>query len=175
MQPQPTAYPVQYQNSYQPGNPQQPEIQYNTGFPAQYAAGVQLPYVQQQIQPQPPSYQEVAQFDPYGPISQGWGETAAQSQNQSQSPPSSTTYNGHLHPREFIRTHKAELEAWDQYAWKQVLNAFDGLKDAWAARTKEVEGRISQVRRDYGYTGEQEVARLQQLLKDANSHFGKIA
>jgi len=106
------------------------------------------------------------------PIAQDWGET--QTTNQSQTT-SSSTYNGNLHPREFIRTHKAELESWDTYAWKQVLNTFNALKDAWAARKKEVEARIAQVQRDYGYTGQQEVARLQMLLKEADSNFGAVA
>jgi len=177
-QPQSPGYPAQYQNSYQTGYPQQQQAQsqYNTGYPAQqqqYNTGLQSGYGQQQMQPQPPAYQDVAQFDPYGPIAQGWGENPNQSQNKSQ--PSSSTYNGNPHPREFIRTHKAELEIWDPYAWKQVLNAFDELKDAWAARKKDVEGRIAQVQRDYGYTGQQEVARLYGVLKDAESKFGRFA
>jgi len=176
MQPQSTGYPAQYQNSYQTGYPQQQQqqlqSQYNTAQQQQYNTGLQSGYGQQQMQPQPPPYQDVAQFDPYGPIAQGWGENPNQSPNKSQS--SSTTYNGNPHPREFIRTHKAELEIWDPYAWKQVLNAFDGLKDAWAARKKDAEGRIAQVQRDYGYTGQQEVARLYGVLKDAESKFGKF-
>ena len=63
---------------------------------------------------------------------------------------------------------------WDQYAWKQALNAFDALKDAWATRKKDVEGRIAQVQRDYGYTGQQEVVRLQGVLKEADSNFGRL-
>jgi hypothetical protein len=184
IQPQSSGYPAQYPNSYQTGYPaqQQPQIQYNTGYPVQqqqqqqYNTGLQSGYGQQQLQPQPPGYQDVAQFDPYGPVAQGWGDTQAPNQNQSQtssSVNSSTTYNGHLHPREFIRTHKAELEIWDPYAWKQALNAFSALKDAWAARKRDVEGRITQVQRDYGYTGQQEVARLQAVLQEADSNFGK--
>jgi len=177
VQPQSPGYPAQYQNSYQTGytgQQQQPQLQYNTGYPAQqqqYNTGLQSSYGgQQQMQPQPPAYQDVAQFDPYSPIAQGWGEN----QNQSQPSSSSNSSNGHLHPREYIRTHKAELEVWDQYAWKQVLNAFDALKDAWAVRKKDVEGRIVQVQRDYGYTGQQEVARLQGVLKEAESNFGMV-
>lgn len=143
----------------------------------QYGAGMQGGYGQPQMQPQPTGYQDVAQFDPYGPIAQGWGEGGQQQQQQQGSQPtststSSTTYNGHPHPREFIRTHKAELEIWDPYAWKQALNAFDVLKDAWTARKKEVEGRIAQVKRDYGYTGQGEVDRLQGVHKEADSKFG---
>lgn len=128
------------------------------------------------MQPQPTGYQDVAHFDPYGPIAQGWGtnpQTPGQpSSTQATSANPSSTYNGHLHPREYIRTHKAELEVWDSFAWKQVLNTFDTLKDAWASRKKEVEARMIEVQRDYGYTGQQEVARLREVMKTAESNSG---
>ena len=53
------------------------------------------------------------------------------------------------------------------------MNAVSVLKDACAARKRDVEGRIAQVQRDYGYTGQQEVARLQAVLKEADSNFGE--
>jgi hypothetical protein len=73
------------------------------------------------------------------------------------------------HPREYIRSHKLEIEAWDSYAWKQLLNAFDALKNAWDGRAKELGPTIAQYQQQltYGgggyYTGQiqQEVARLQ--------------
>jgi len=188
LQPQPTGYPAQYQNTYQTGYPGQqppPQMQYsNTGYQGQqpqYSPGMQSSYGLPQMQPQPTGYQDVAQFDPYGSIAQGWGEGQGQTQTKTQTSPttpssnSSTTYNGHLHPREFIRKHKAELEIWDPYSWKQVLNAFNALKDAWATRKKDVEGRIMQVQRDYGYTGQQEVGRLQGVQKQAESNFDSVA
>lgn len=189
MQPQPTGYTAPYQNPMQTGYPGQ-QMQYNnqyTGYPdqqqqqqqlQQYPTGYGQQQMQMQPQPQAIGYQDVAQFDPYGPIGQGWGETQGQQpqgQQQSQSQQSNTTsYNGHLHPREYIRTHKAELETWDSFAWKQCLNGFDVLKDAWTARKKEAEGRIAIVKRDYGYTGQGEVERLQGIVKDADSKFGML-
>jgi hypothetical protein len=177
---QPTGYPAQYQNASQTGYAgQPPQMQYsNPGYQGQqplYSPGMQSSYGLPQMQPQPTGYQDVAQFDPYGPITQGWGEGQAQTQPSPASPSnSSTSYNGHLHPREFIRKHKAELEIWDPYSWKQALNTFDALKDAWATRKKDVEGRIAQVQRDYGYTGQQEVERLQGVWKQADSNFDSV-
>jgi hypothetical protein len=188
MQPQPTGYPTtQYQNMFQTGyTGQPPQMQYNStsspGYQAQqlqYSPGMQSGYGLTQMQPT--GYQDVAQFDPYGPVAQGWGNGQAQAQLQlsptsptSSSSPSAT-YNGNLHPREYIRKHKAELEIWDPYAWKQALNTFDTLKDAWGARKKDVEGRIAQVQRDYGYTGQQEVGRLQGVRKQAELNFDSVA
>ena len=86
---------------------------------------------------------------------------------------SSATYNGNPHPRDFIRTHKAELETWDTYAWKQALGTFDALRDAWEARKREVEARVGAAQRDmqvqmqqmqmgyYAGQMQQEVGRLQ--------------
>jgi len=54
------------------------------------------------------------------------------------------------------------------------LNGFDVLKDAWTARKKEAEGRIAIVKRDYGYTGQGEVERLQGIVKDADSKFDSV-
>ena len=184
MQFQPTGYTSPYQNSTQTGylgQQMQPNNQY-TVYPAQhqqqlqqYQTGYGQQQMQVQMQPQPQviGYQDVAQFDPYGPISQGWGETQGR-QSQSQQQSNIASYNGHLHPREYIRTHKAELESWDSYAWKQCLNSFDILKDAWTMRKKEVEQRIAIVKRDYGYTGQGEVVRLQGIVKDADLKFGML-
>lgn len=173
IQSQPMGYPSQYQNEFQTGYNDQPsQMQYGSpGYQAQFSPGIQPGYNLQPQMQQPTGYQDVAQFDPYGPIAQGWGDGRAQ---PSAASPSSGTFNGNLHPREYIRKHKAELETWDQYAWKQALNTFDALKDAWAARRKEVEERIIQVQRDYGYTGQQEVQRLQDVKRQAGSNFGKL-
>lgn len=178
MQSQPTGYTPPYQIPMQTGYLGQQmqqsaypvqQQQYQTGYGQQ-----QMP-MQMQPQPQVIGYQDVAEFDPYGSISQGWGETQGRQSQRSQSQQSNTSsYNGHLHPREYIRTHKAELESWDSYAWKQCLNSFDVLKDAWTTRRKEVEGRIAIVKRDYGYTGQGEVERLQGIVKDADLKFGML-
>ncbi|KAF8071971.1 hypothetical protein FPV67DRAFT_909434 [Lyophyllum atratum] len=143
--------------------------------------------VQQQLQS--PSY--IAQFDPYASIGQGWaGEAQPQTQTHNmQGPmsgaPTSPSFSssGNPHPREYIRTHKAEIEAWDTYAWKQLFGAFDALKESWEGRTKELEQKISQLQTQLQYGGggyypgqiQQEGSRLQGLQKDAQSHFDSVA
>ncbi|GLB40450.1 hypothetical protein LshimejAT787_0803210 [Lyophyllum shimeji] len=159
-------------------------LQGSSGQPQQQA------YQPAQQQLQSPAY--VAQLDPYASIGQGWsGEPQPRTQQPQNTPGSmvgspvspSVSSAGHQHPREYIRTHKAEIEAWDTYAWKQLLNSFDALKDSWEGRTKELEGQISRLQAQLQYGGggyyalqiQQEGSRLQGLLKDARSHFESIA
>ncbi|KAF9468098.1 hypothetical protein BDZ94DRAFT_1247177 [Collybia nuda] len=146
----------------------------------------QQPYTVAQQTQNNPGY--IAQFDPYASIGQGWdGQTH---QTQSQPPQNSTSgiylttpSSGNLHPREYIRTHKAEIEAWDNYAWKQLLNSFDILKDSWEARTRELGGRVDQFQNQLRYGGggqypgqlQQETTRLQELLKDAQIKSDSVA
>jgi hypothetical protein len=151
----------------------------NTGMP-------QTEYnpVQQQLQNNP-GY--TPQFDPYASIGQGWdGQTQNQNQNQNQihplqSPTQSTfSSSGNQHPREYIRTHKAEIESWDTYAWKQLLGAFDALKDSWEARKKELQDKIAQLQVQLQHGGgyyamqiQQEGSRLQvvrMIFQSANPH-----
>ena len=131
-----------------------------------------------------PSY--IAQLDPYSSIGQGWDGSQSQSQGsqmQMQNPTgmqsptgtgsfqggTSRSAKGEYHPREYIRTHKGEIESWDSYAWKQLLNAFDALKDAWETKKKELEGQASQMQMQVQYSGggyygaqlQQEATRLQ--------------
>ena len=105
----------------------------------------------------------IAQFDPYASPGQGWNapsQTSPQSLNSQPiwSPPwsptsgsatTSTSPTGNPHPREYLRTHKAELEAWDRSAWDQLLNVFDTLKSAWERSAKELEERIGQLQMQY--------------------------
>lgn len=132
--------------------------------------------VQQQLQS--PSYSAAAQFDP---LVQGWSNNTPSSNQQPQlssfaaapmSPTSSITTSrsatGAVHPREYIKTYKAEIERWDSYAWKQFLNSYDDLKEAWANRKQEVNGRAQQLLTQMQYGGggyypqmQQEAERLQ--------------
>jgi hypothetical protein len=173
---------------YLEGQPQSQQVVYNP--------------VQQQLQS--PTY--LAQFDPYSSIGQGWdGQSQPQSQGQNptatggySTPTSNTSPLGDPHPRDYIRNHKLELEAWDGYAWKQLLNAFDALKNSWDGRTKELGSQVAQLQQQLAYSGggyyaaqiQQEGTRLQgvcfsfafftllsvyiftQLLKDSQSNFG---
>jgi hypothetical protein len=134
---------------------------------------------QQQIQNNP-GY--IAQFDPYASIGQGWeGQTQPQTQTQNQGQGQGQGPNSFSiapqnssgpHPRDYIRAHKAELEVWDAYAWKQLMNTFDTLKGAWDVRKTELEGKVAQLQNQMQYGGgayfypgqmQQEQGRLQEV------------
>ncbi|KAI0077902.1 hypothetical protein K474DRAFT_1661139 [Panus rudis PR-1116 ss-1] len=152
---------------------QQQQPQQYSGYPTQYG---QMGYGQPPQQQQPQNTY-LPEFDPLANSTSGPTSSQAQTQGNSQ-------YQT-AHPRDFIRQHKAELEAWDPYYWKQALNAFDSLKEAWGARKRDIEARA----RSFGgaglfsgggyggpYGGQgQEVARLEQLAKEAGSNFDSVA
>lgn len=95
--------------------PQQQQPQY-TGYPTSAQYGSSYGYGQAQTQytgvPQQ-NTQYAAEFDPYSQQAQ------VQSQNTSASSGGGSQYRP-PHPREFVHQNKAQLEAWDTYAWKQV-------------------------------------------------------
>jgi hypothetical protein len=149
-------------NSLATGYPQgqiQAQAQY-TGYPTQQAYGYQQQQPQQAAYGYPPHQQQqrqlLAQFDPYANLGQlsppssgtssiqgafGNGAMASstqaqQQQQQQQQPP------GVQHPRAFIQSHKAELEAWDPPTWKQVQGSFDALKTAWETRKRAAETQV---------------------------------
>ncbi|OBZ72548.1 hypothetical protein A0H81_07857 [Grifola frondosa] len=114
-------------------------------------------------------------FDPY-----------AQSQSSSASYGGNSSQYRPPHPRDYVQQHKTELEAWDPTTWKQAQNTFEALKDAWAARKREIEDRVRAMGGaglfgggGYGggaYGGQaQEFARLESLAKEAESNFNSIA
>ncbi|KAJ7903548.1 hypothetical protein B0H14DRAFT_945869 [Mycena olivaceomarginata] len=94
---------------------------------------------------------------------------------------SATSPTGQLHPREYLRQHKAEVESWDTYAWKQLLGTFEALKDAWETRKKEIEGNIVQLRQQMQYGNyhpaqvQQEIGRLQAMIKDCETTHDSVA
>lgn len=160
-------------NTAYTGVPQQ-QPQY-TGYPqmqapSQFGAGYQPGYASQQPQQNP---QYIAELDPYGPGSQ-----------PSYSGSSATGYRP-PHPREYVQQHKAELETWDSYSWKQIQNSFDALKEAWGARKRDIENRARSLGGaglfgggGYGgmYGGQaQELARLEGLAREAESNFDSVA
>ena len=141
---------------------------------------------QQQLQNNP-GY--IAQFDPYSSIGQGWGDGFSGStpggigitqsfstgSNNSTTPSTSSanvssygvSTSGDPHPRDYIRTHRSEIEAWDQYAWKQLLSAFESLMRAWETRKGELSRRVGELSQQMAYGGyyvtqiQQEAGRLQ--------------
>lgn len=123
---------------------------------------------QQQLQNNP-GY--IAQFDPYSSLGQALGDANMNSGNMNQgynpggpvqgmntgstmsstsgSVGSAASYGvsstGNPHPKDYIRTHKAEVEAWDQYAWKQLVSAFEALMQAWEVRKNELSQRVGEL------------------------------
>ncbi|KIJ05910.1 hypothetical protein PAXINDRAFT_158904, partial [Paxillus involutus ATCC 200175] len=133
MMPQPTGYGFQPASSFG----QQLQSQ-----PQQYA--FQSGYQNQQY----PGYQGhpqqtggagyLSEFDPYAQQPQSQSSSQSSSQQTTRAP--SNGPGNETHPRDFIRMHKAGLEAWDSYSWKQLFLSCDALKDAWSARKQQAEG-----------------------------------
>ncbi|KIJ62819.1 hypothetical protein HYDPIDRAFT_113926 [Hydnomerulius pinastri MD-312] len=192
-----TSYTPSYPGSPQPGVMSQPTgygFQPTSSFgqqlqsqPQQQQYGMQAAGYQNQQYPahqgysqQPGNQGYLSEFDPYAQQSQP--QTPA-NVNLSQ-PAGGVAPNGATHPRDFIRLHKTELEAWDSYAWKQMFNACDTLKGAWSARKQQAEGVVQQLGGNsapglfgpdpsFGYNGQLEG--WKQVLKDANNHFDTVA
>ncbi|KAI0331899.1 hypothetical protein GY45DRAFT_1321705 [Cubamyces sp. BRFM 1775] len=155
---------------------QQPQY---SGY-AQYGGGqgYQQGYPQQQQQQQQQQY--LAEFDPYaqqqaiqsqGAMAGSGGPSGQYGQRQQQQQP---------HPREFVVSHKAELESWDPYTWKQAQNCFDALKAAWEARKQELEARLRALGGAglfnggmYGGGPAQQYAQLDNMAKEAGLHVGE--
>ncbi|VDB88424.1 unnamed protein product [Peniophora sp. CBMAI 1063] len=196
--PQPTGYggsgfgqpQIQSQPSYS-GYGQQ---QQGYGFqqqPTGYGGG----YQQQQPQPYGGNG-NLAAFDPYANSSQFQQQQPQQQSGQfpsASTPAGGAAPPGQEHPRQYVQAHKAELEQWDQIAWKQATNAFDALAAAWEARKRLVDMRIQQLgstpgaaggffggqQQGYGGYGgynpqAQEVERLNGLAKEAENNVGTV-
>ncbi|KAF9238495.1 hypothetical protein BU15DRAFT_62470 [Melanogaster broomeanus] len=171
MIPQPTGYMFQPTSSFG---------QQLQSHPQQY--GVQAGYQNQQH----PGYQGhpqqagnpgyFAEFDPYSQLSQ--------SQNSSQATRTAPALGNAVHPRDFIRLHKAQLDAWDSNTWKQLFSACDGLKDAWSTRKQQAQGMVQQMGGNgipgpfgsdprFAYNGQLEG--WKQVLNDANNNSDTVA
>ena len=118
-----------------------------SGFPQQYPIQPGYPYsgTSYPAHTQPtnatPSY--LAEFDPYAQQQAQAPSQINHNRGATSSPPG-TGPAGVTHPRDVIRTHKSELEAWDTYSWKQLFGACDALKQAWSACKQQAEGIILQ-------------------------------
>lgn len=141
-----------------------PQQQYS-GYPTNSQYGSSFGYQQPQQQ-----NQYLAEFDPYSQQQNVMTSQPSQNGSQYKAP----------HPREYVRDHKTELEAWDGYHWKQTLNAFDALKESWQKRKLEAEARANAVTGLFsGYGGgnygqAQEYARLEQVVKQADSNIDSV-
>ncbi|KAF8841230.1 hypothetical protein BDN67DRAFT_967422 [Paxillus ammoniavirescens] len=173
MMPQPTGYGFQPASSFGQQLQSQPQqYAFQSGYQNQQHPGYQG------HPQQTGSAGYLSEFDPYA--------QQPQSQSSSQSSPQPTTRapsNGPgnaTHPRDFIRMHKAGLEAWDSYSWKQLFISCDALKDAWSARKQQAEGVVQQMGGThgapdprFGYNGQLEG--WKHALKEANNNFDTVA
>ena len=128
-----------------------------------------------------PNY--VAQLDPYGPIPQGWAADNAtpQSQqslsstnnnnnphfgygssNQINSGPVGFSSSGDPHPRDYIRSHRQDIEAWDPYTWKQLLNSCEALKKSWESKRNELKNKLAGLQSQLRYAGYYDRTQIQQ-------------
>jgi len=180
MQGQYTDYPSQQTTSYSYQHPQQ--------------TGYGYPPLQQQ-------QQLLAQFDPYANLGQQLSPPAS---SASLTPITNGAVGapppGVQHPRVFIHSHKAELEAWDPPTWRQVQSVFEALKSAWETRKRAAEAQVRALGGTVGappssasapgffsgaaygaYGGgyqtpqAQEIDRLNALIKEAHSNIDIVA
>lgn len=157
------------------GYQQQPQQQFTPGYstPNGYNTSGGLPG---QIQIPPTPYQQtgitgpgyLSEFDPYAAIAQGSWD--GQQQQQSYGNQGGGLSNGgalnsqpDLHPREVIRKYKAELEAWDTYSWKQLMNSLEHLKKAWERRMHELDARAKQLSTNWSVAAQHELAQYKNV------------
>ncbi|KAF8515544.1 hypothetical protein JB92DRAFT_2914288 [Gautieria morchelliformis] len=135
-----TSYGQQFgQQAYGGQLQPQPQLQ------AQYTG-----YIQNQQPPvSPQQYQQdiISQFDPYNGSGGNTNDWGGQTQVLSGTAPSSTQSrrlgpSGQPHPRQFIQTHKVELESWNAATWNQALNLFDELRRSWERRRTECQKHL---------------------------------
>ncbi|THH22133.1 hypothetical protein EUX98_g8241 [Antrodiella citrinella] len=140
-----SAYGIPSQQPQQQQIPQQQQQSQYTGYPTspQYGPGYQPQYPQALQQQQTAQY--LSEFDPYSQVgSLGQAQTShtgPYGQGPGQGPGQGSSTYQHQHPRDHIRQHKAEMESWDSYTWKQSLQSFEALKEAWLSRKREIEAR----------------------------------
>jgi hypothetical protein len=156
------------------GYQQQSQQQFAPGYgtPNGYNATGGIPG---QIQIPPPPYQQatnpsyLSEFDPYGSIGQGSWDGQQQPQQPQQQQGGGLTNGGALnsqpdpHPREFIQKYKAELEGWDAYSWKQLMNSLDSLKRAWERRMYELDMRVKQLSTNWSPAAQHELAQYKNV------------
>lgn len=158
------------------GYQQQPQQQF-TGYGT--SNGYNTTGMPGQIQIPPTPYQQtgitspeyLSEFDPYA--TNGLGSWDGQQQPQHQShgyQGSGGLTNGgalnsqpDLHPREVTQKYKAELELWDPYSWKQLMNSLDALKRAWEMKMRELDARTKQLSTNWSVAAQHELAQYKSV------------
>ncbi|KAF9223394.1 hypothetical protein BS17DRAFT_136977 [Gyrodon lividus] len=161
---QPQSQPQQYafQSGYQ--NQQYPGYQ---GYPQQSGSAGYL-----------------SEFDPYAQQPQSQSSSQLTMGSAGDGPANAT------HPRDFIRMHKAGLEAWDSHSWKQLFNAWSGREQQAEAVIQQMGGALGPDPR-FAYNSQLEGWKQvsvylvemisatfnheSQVLKEANNNFDTVA
>ena len=167
------------------GYQQQPQQQFTPGYGTSngYNPTGGMPG---QIQIPPTPYQQtgvtnpgyLSEFDPYSTIGQGSWDGQQQSQQQSYGHQGGGLTNGgalnsqpDLHPREVIQKYKTELEAWDTYSWKQLMNSLETLKRTWEKRMYELDARTKQLSTNWSVAAQHELAQYKNVCSPSDSLF----
>ena len=85
---------------------------------------------------------------------------------------------GDLHPREHLRTHKAEIEGWNSAGWKNFFKTLDALGNAWNARKTACGPQLDQLKSQLPYAGayqqqvQAQLNMVQQMHREAENNFG---
>lgn len=56
------------------------------------------------------------------------------------------TYGSADHPRQIVQMHRAEMEQWDAYGWRQTLNSLESLRFTWESWRDDLGRTMSGVR-----------------------------
>ena len=154
------------------GYQQQPQQQFTPGYGAQnwYTPAGSMPgQIQNPAATPDPRY--LSEFDPYANIGEGtWG---GQEQHQSRRLTEGGTLDSQTnpHPRDVIKKHREDLEKWDTYSWKQLMNSLDSLKRAWEKRTIELNARAKQLSTNWSVAAQHELAQYKNVRPLARISF----
>ncbi|GAA5936748.1 hypothetical protein JCM1841_001986 [Sporobolomyces salmonicolor] len=150
------------QQQYTGFQPQQQQLHpQQTGYPHPYALAPQQtgfgggasPYGASpsygQPSPAPQMSYQTADLDPYAAL--GALPHQQQSTSGSSSSAGQPAQGAFLeipqtqsHPRQYVQENKQGLMAWDEYAWKQLLNRLDALREAWEHRQAGLKAAANQ-------------------------------
>ncbi|BGP33967.1 hypothetical protein JCM10296v2_005776 [Rhodotorula toruloides] len=137
LQPQQTGYggggyasqsPMGAGGMYSPGQQQQ---QY--GYQQPQYTGMQSYQSSYSFAPPP----QVQDLDPYSSLSSSSFASpspAPSSTQQQQGGSLLAVPQSQSHPRDYVQENRAQLMSWDEYAWRQLDNRIDALREAWQTR-----------------------------------------
>lgn len=82
--------------------------------------------------------------------------------NHINSGPAGFSPSGLPHPRDYIRSNKQQIEAWDKNTWQQLLKSCEALKRSWESKRNELKDKLSGLHAQLRYAGYYNPAQIQQ-------------